>query len=201
MYRSLVALGIASLDGTPVASFDKRDANRLLFFSEENQKEPQSTQSIPSKFHLLRCSSCPAEERAKLGLNPKLVSSMRPIPHSRKQKPSLYFGSEDNSNRHEQSAANNRSKLGSAPVTVLPVKQSPIRLAPKVVHRKPLSQPAVPINPLPMKKHGCTRLPIQTCPEVCIIHPAVQLSPDLIQNLPLFCMQALIWFSFTLFKF
>jgi hypothetical protein len=147
-----------------VAAFDKRDASHLLFFSKENQKEPQSTRSIPSKFHLLRSSSSPAEERAKSGLNPKLVNSMRPIPHSRKLNPSFYFGS-GKSSRHERSAVNNGNKVGLA-ITVPAVKQSPVRLAPKVVHRKPLSRPAVPINPLPMKKHGCARLPVRICPEV-----------------------------------
>ncbi|XP_078156653.1 AT-rich interactive domain-containing protein 4-like [Carex rostrata] len=166
-YRGLVALGIASLDGTPVASFDKRDANRLLFFSRENQKDSQSTQSIPS---IWRCSSCPTKERAKRGLNPKLVSSMRPIPHSRKHKRSLYFGTEESSSsssscRHEGSAVSKGNKLGLAPVAVPVVKKSPVRLAPKIVQRKPLSQPVVPMNPLPMKRHGCTRPPIRICPE------------------------------------
>lgn len=31
-YRSLVVLGVASIQGLPVASFEKDDAQRLLFF-------------------------------------------------------------------------------------------------------------------------------------------------------------------------
>ncbi|KAJ4801791.1 AT-rich interactive domain-containing protein 4 [Rhynchospora pubera] len=161
-YRSLVALGIASLDGTPVASFDRRDANRLLFFCRDNKKE---LQNIPLNFHPLRCPSCPTEERAKRSVNPRPVSSMRPVPHSRKHKLGLYFDSEKSSNRQEQSAVNSGNKPGSVPVTIPAVKQYLVRSAPKVVHRKPLSQPVVPINPLPMKKHGCTRFPIRICSE------------------------------------
>lgn len=38
-YHSLVALGIASIQGIPVASFEKEDAERLLFFCSSQGKE------------------------------------------------------------------------------------------------------------------------------------------------------------------
>ncbi|MCH97015.1 AT-rich interactive domain-containing protein 4-like, partial [Trifolium medium] len=38
-YRSLVALGIASIQGLPVASFEKDDAERLLFFYQSSEKD------------------------------------------------------------------------------------------------------------------------------------------------------------------
>ena len=38
-YRSLVALGIASIQGLPVASFEKDDAERLLFFCSRHGKD------------------------------------------------------------------------------------------------------------------------------------------------------------------
>ena len=38
-YRSLVMLGIASIQALPVASFSKDDAERLLFFCTRQEKE------------------------------------------------------------------------------------------------------------------------------------------------------------------
>ncbi|KAK8584729.1 hypothetical protein V6N13_138679 [Hibiscus sabdariffa] len=45
-YRSLVMLGIASVQGLPVASFEKDDAERLLFFSATEGKGPLCDSSI-----------------------------------------------------------------------------------------------------------------------------------------------------------
>ncbi|XP_057505146.1 AT-rich interactive domain-containing protein 4-like [Actinidia eriantha] len=44
-YRSLVALGIASIQGLAVASFEKDDAERLLFFCTRQQKDPSQNNS------------------------------------------------------------------------------------------------------------------------------------------------------------
>lgn len=41
-YHSLVALGIASIQGLPVASFEKDDADRLLFFCSSRGKDNKS---------------------------------------------------------------------------------------------------------------------------------------------------------------
>ncbi|XP_068335853.1 AT-rich interactive domain-containing protein 4-like [Pyrus communis] len=47
-YHSLVALGIASIQGLPVASFEKDDADRLLFFSSSPGKDGKSNDLILS---------------------------------------------------------------------------------------------------------------------------------------------------------
>ena len=47
-YRSLVALGIASIQGLAVASFEKDDADRLLFFCTRQGKIIQSNNFTPS---------------------------------------------------------------------------------------------------------------------------------------------------------
>jgi len=52
-YRSLVALGIACVNGTPVSSFDMKDADRLLFFC-SNQCKDEAIQNAPCA-HLSRC--------------------------------------------------------------------------------------------------------------------------------------------------
>ncbi|XP_057459848.1 AT-rich interactive domain-containing protein 4-like [Actinidia eriantha] len=44
-YRSLVALGIASIQGLAVASFEKEDAERLLFFCTRQQKDTSQNNS------------------------------------------------------------------------------------------------------------------------------------------------------------
>lgn len=45
-FRSLVALGIASIQGLPVASFEKDDAERLLFFCSSQGRDIFSTELI-----------------------------------------------------------------------------------------------------------------------------------------------------------
>ncbi|KAL6996195.1 AT-rich interactive domain-containing protein 4 [Sarracenia purpurea var. burkii] len=47
-YRSLVALGIASIQGLAVASFEKDDAERLLFFCTKQGKDPNLNNSYLS---------------------------------------------------------------------------------------------------------------------------------------------------------
>ncbi|KAK0571727.1 hypothetical protein LWI29_020627 [Acer saccharum] len=45
-YRSLVMLGIASIQGLSVASFEKDDAERLLFFCTRQGNEPHPENSV-----------------------------------------------------------------------------------------------------------------------------------------------------------
>ncbi|MED6187535.1 AT-rich interactive domain-containing protein 4 [Stylosanthes scabra] len=45
-YRSLVALGVASIQGLPVASFEKDDAERLLFFYQSYEKDSYTNSMI-----------------------------------------------------------------------------------------------------------------------------------------------------------
>lgn len=47
-YRSLVALGIGGVQGLPVASFEKEDAERLLFFCSGDENDKHSEQLLVS---------------------------------------------------------------------------------------------------------------------------------------------------------
>ncbi|KAG0467709.1 hypothetical protein HPP92_018701 [Vanilla planifolia] len=200
-YRSLVALGIASVQGTPVASFEKEDADRLLFFCTRQIKE-SSTQDVYINRMPRWCSSFVSERsrpgpvskpfgscnlagangimHAKIDRNDndkrsknnvpashsrkKLkVAAMRPIPHLRQHKmlpfsgvpeASAYEGNQMKPNLAIVPATKNNNSLPAASST----------------HRKSLSnsfhsEQMIPLNPLPMKKHGCNRSPIQVCPE------------------------------------
>uniref|UniRef100_A0A0E0AW48 Uncharacterized protein n=1 Tax=Oryza glumipatula TaxID=40148 RepID=A0A0E0AW48_9ORYZ len=62
-YKSLVPLGIASVNGTPVSSFDKEDVDRLLFFC-TNQDEDGAIGS-GLYHHLPRWSASLAKDRVK----------------------------------------------------------------------------------------------------------------------------------------
>lgn len=188
-YRSLIALGIASIQGSPVASFEKEDAERFLFFC----KRPGSTgvQDIPicspkwfrppapSRKRLL-----PADQEMKQdpctffvgkGLNGieernpslirtkqiKKVAAMRPVPRVQQHKMLPFSG---------------LNELGSADGNItkpnMPIVPSSKHIPPApVTHRKsktPSSfhaQQIISLNPLPLKKHGCARPPIQACSE------------------------------------
>uniref|UniRef100_A0A0D3H0Y5 Uncharacterized protein n=1 Tax=Oryza barthii TaxID=65489 RepID=A0A0D3H0Y5_9ORYZ len=62
-YKSLVPLGIASVNGTPVSSFDKEDVDRLLFFC-TNQDEDEAIGN-GLYHHLPRWSASLAKDRVK----------------------------------------------------------------------------------------------------------------------------------------
>jgi len=118
-YRSLVALGIACVNGTPVSSFDRKDADRLLFFC-SNQCKDQAIQNAPCA-HLSRWSASLTNDRITGSLKSKQISfdanrvrevnkhltevsslsslkprlkpaTMRPLPHSPKQQMHLFMG-------------------------------------------------------------------------------------------------------------
>jgi len=108
-YRSLVALGIAWVNGTPVSSFDRQDADRLLFFCSNQCKDKAiqnvsyaylsswsasltkdratGTGSIESKQMSFGAKGVGGDNKMSLSsLKPRLKpATMRPIPHSRKQ--------------------------------------------------------------------------------------------------------------------
>ncbi|EEC84628.1 hypothetical protein OsI_31490 [Oryza sativa Indica Group] len=196
-YRSLVALGIGCINGTPVASFDRRDADRLLFFC-TNQHKDLAIENGPY-FHLPRWSASLTKERVKVGLEskPKLLgangipedkkrliegpsssskaklkpATMRPIPHSRKQQMHPFMGFLE-ATVHETSQV--KPNLPAAP----PVKHNSVPAAP-TTHRKSTSGPShaqsiIQLNPLPLKKHGCDRLPIQMCSEEDFLKDVMQ---------------------------
>ncbi|KAL5201405.1 hypothetical protein ABZP36_035759 [Zizania latifolia] len=187
-YRSLVALGIGCINGTPVASFDRRDADRLLFFCTSQHKGLVSENG--PYFHLPRWSASLTKDRMKAGLESKTnllgvngipedkkclmegsssslkaklkPATMRPIPHSRKQQMHPFMGFPE-ATAHETSHV--KPNLPAAP----PAKHNSVPAAP-ASHRKSTLGPShaqsiIQLNPLPLKKHGCDRLPIQMCSE------------------------------------
>lgn len=188
-YRSLVMLGIASIQGLSVASFEKDDAERLLFFCTKQGKESHPNNSvltrppswlIPPAPRRKRPGSC---QESKLltptgleGVNggnvkQKLhVAAMRPIPHTHRHK-MLPFSGFSEAERHDGDQVK--------PILpVAPAKHGVVGPSP-VTHRKSLSssyqaQQIISLNPLPLKKHGCGRSPIQVCSEVdAIFHPQI----------------------------
>ena len=187
----MVALGIGCINGTPVASFERRDADRLLFFCTSQCKD-LANENGPY-FHLPRWSASLTKDRTKVGSESKQnllgangvledkkhmmegpsswsavkaklkPATMRPIPHSRKQQMHPFMGFPETS-LHETSIV--KPSLPAAPT----VKHNSVSSA-TTTHRKSTSGPShtpsvIQLNPLPMKKHGCDRLPIQVCSEV-----------------------------------
>jgi len=204
-YRSLVALGIASIQGLPIASFEKNDAERLLFFYQSCEKD-----SGTSKDNIIfssppgwlkppppRRKRCEPSQGASLGLHDGVfaghgavckvneeekdrkmangistpltparqrlkVSAMRPIPHIRRHRMTPFCGpSEADGFDGGQVEAN-------LPL-IAPAKRSTGSAS--ATHRKSFSSAAqskqvISLNPLPLKKHGCGRGPVQTCSEV-----------------------------------
>lgn len=182
-YRSLVMLGVASIQGLPVASFNKDDAERLLFFCTRQGKEncpndpvfsghpswlmppaPSRKRSEPcSRAKSINASSAEVEDirrdRQKLNL-----AAMRPIPHSNRHK-ILPFSGLSEGERHD-------GEHGKSNQLLAPIKHNVGTHS--VPHRKSVSNSfqahqIISLNPLPMKKHGCDRAPIRVCSEVCIL--------------------------------
>ena len=180
-YRSLVMLGIASVEGLSVASFENDDAERLLFFCTKQGKviHPSNSVLAVSPSWLMppppsRKRSEPCQETKPLtfsslkrkngdkrnGRQKMNIAAMRPIPHSHRQKMVPFSGiSEPERLDGDQGKKN---------FPVAPAKHS--MPGPTVVtHRKSSSfqaQQIISLNPLPLKKHGCGRSPIQVCLEV-----------------------------------
>ncbi|KAL1089390.1 hypothetical protein V6Z11_D07G018300 [Gossypium hirsutum] len=98
---------------------------------------------------------------------PKInVAAMRPIPHTHRHK-MLPFSGFSEAERYD-------GDQGKVNLPVAPVKQP----AP-VTHRKALSssfqaQQIISLNPLPLKKHGCGRAPIQVCSEEEFLRDVMQ---------------------------
>lgn len=138
--RSLVTLGIASLHGIAVASFEKEDAQRLLFFFARNGKELSKEDGL-SISSLITSSKLSAKPEIVIDGNRKdfstlysnvnkkqkqmtkgahmqglKVAAMRPIPRSQRQK-NIYFlaaytGKQPNLD--EQTAASRKCKKSSS---------------------------------------------------------------------------------------
>ncbi|TYH61004.1 hypothetical protein ES332_D07G019700v1 [Gossypium tomentosum] len=183
-YRSLVMLGIASIQGLSVASFEKDDAERLLFFCKKLSKDPLLGSSLiartpswlvppapsrkrPEPYKDTKSLNCIIMEGVKGLTRPKInVAAMRPIPHTHRHK-MLPFSGFSEAERYD-------GDQGKVNLPVAPVKQT----AP-VTHRKALSssfqaQQIISLNPLPLKKHGCGRAPIQVCSEEEFLRDVMQ---------------------------
>lgn len=180
-YRSLVMLGVASIQGLAVASFTKDDTQRLLFFCTKQEKDngpedlvysghpswlmppaPSRKRSEPcSRMKSTNASSLKVED---IGNNRQKLNSaaMRPIPQSHRQK-ILPFSGLPEGERHD-------GDHGKSSQLLVPIKHN--ALAPNsVTNRKNVSNSfqahqIISLNPLPMKKHGCDRAPIRACSEV-----------------------------------
>ncbi|OIW04542.1 hypothetical protein TanjilG_13924 [Lupinus angustifolius] len=202
-YRSLVVLGIASIQGLPVASFEKDDAERLLFFYQSCEKDSYTNNIVfsnppcwlkPPPPTRKRCEPSqgdipgpddgffagegavrkvdeeekdrkmvngtstpltPARQRLK-------VSAMRPIPHVHRHRLTSFYGPfETNGFDGAQVEANlplvaptKRTSIGSTSATQR-----------KSFAASAQSKQVISLNPLPLKKHGCGRGPVQTCSE------------------------------------
>ncbi|GMI81350.1 AT-RICH INTERACTING DOMAIN5 [Hibiscus trionum] len=183
-YRSLVLLGIASVQGLSVASFEKDDAARLLFFSARQGNDPLCDSSIITRSPIWLVPPAPCRKRSgpirdtkplnctiMEGVNgnarPKRnVAAMRPIPHIHRHKMVPFSGFSE-AERYD-------GDQGKVNLPVVPVKQP----AP-ITHRKASSnsyqaQQIISLNPLPLKKHGCDRPPIQVCSEEEFLRDVMQ---------------------------
>ncbi|KAL2934137.1 AT-rich interactive domain-containing protein 4 [Bienertia sinuspersici] len=201
-YRSLVALGIASIQGLAVSSFQRDDAERLLFFCTRLEKDrkphidftappswlrpppPSRNFSVasqgqsPFSHNCLLYDNQVATTRAEnedketrffngayspiVPIRHKLkVAAMRPIPHTnlRKMMPFSGLMQADNYDTGQVkpilpvAPSTKHSVLGSHP--------APNRRPSNAYQAKQI----ISLNPIPLKKHGCGRPPIYSCPE------------------------------------
>ncbi|GAB2222187.1 hypothetical protein Drorol1_Dr00013391 [Drosera rotundifolia] len=211
-YRSFVALGIASIHGTAVASFEKDDADRLMFLCtrHENDFELQNpcVTPVPSwlrppapsrkrSFPGQASSTCsgsnqnPENQAAPrtiyAGAKPSRipngsstslvpmrqnfkVAAMRPIRHChlRKILPFTGTGQADGLDGGYQTKAN----LPPAPSTWHTLSNpAPYRKSSSTSYQ---AKQIISLNPIPLKKHGCGRAPIQLCPEEEFLRDVMQ---------------------------
>lgn len=189
-YRSLVMLGIASIQALPVASFSKDDAERLLFFCTRQEKENCPKDHVfsgipswlkpppPSRKRSEPCSSSKSINASGRGVEAIgshrqkfIVASMRPIPHSNRHK-ILPFSGLSEGTRYD-------GDHGKSNLPLAPIKHN-VSGPTSVTNRKSVSNSfqahqIISLNPLPMKKHGCDRAPIRACSEVIYTFSIVDL--------------------------
>ncbi|XP_042398717.1 AT-rich interactive domain-containing protein 4-like isoform X1 [Zingiber officinale] len=206
-HRSLVTLGIASIQGVAVASFEKEDADRLLFFWRQQRKEchifecflplpalsssARKQRSRPSETEQDGSDACnrivetdgsvflkhDGDALKQVGSCEGIpstykrfkIATMKPIPHSHQHQMLPFSGVDKDMNDGSQAKVNLQN--------VLSIKHNTIRTP--LVHRKSVSnsfrkQQNIPLNPLPLKKHGCNRSPIQDCSEEEFLEDVMQ---------------------------
>ncbi|PIA50511.1 hypothetical protein AQUCO_01300919v1 [Aquilegia coerulea] len=214
-YRSFVTLGIACIQGSSVTSFEKDDAERLLFFCNRLGKDIYPENDItsnhpswlklpaPSRKRSERCqdtkpiicrdgvsengsgyrnidriddegvrsidgsnlTSSPVRRKLK-------VAVMRPIPHTRQHKmlpfirkaeEEWYDGGQANTNSISAPSAKHHHSKGTTPASHRKLSATSFQ-----------AQQIISLNPLPLKKHGCERSPIQVCSEEEFLRDVMQ---------------------------
>nr|KYP39337.1 hypothetical protein KK1_039364 [Cajanus cajan] len=188
-YRSLVMLGIASIQGLPVASFNKDDSERLLFFCTRQEKENCSSDPAsfgipswlmpppPSRKRSEPCSSTRSIKASARGIEDigchrqKLnLAAMRPIPQSHRHKILPFSGLSEGA-RYDGDHGKSNQPLA-------PIKHN-VSGHTSATNRKSVSNSfqahqIISLNPLPMKKHGCDRAPIRVCSEEEFLRDVMQ---------------------------
>lgn len=169
-HHTLVALGIASIQGISVAAFEKQDSDRLLYFCRQNKTKGQDENTFLStpptwSAPLVRKRSQPGlDSEAGPPYKRLKFSSLRPIPHSRKQRMVPFVGV------RETEMLNDLALTHTEVANLGPVNHEPVHINP-VRPRKPAStslhaRDITSLNSMPVKKHQCERSPIRACSEV-----------------------------------
>lgn len=201
-YRSLVALGIASIQGLAVASFQKDDAERLLFFCGRQQNDgrlpngdliappswlrppPPSRKDSEAGHGSSPCShynfqfgiqahggGADQEDKEFKFLNGAYTSPvirprsklapMRPIPHTNLRKMMPFSGIAQADNHDAGQVKTSLPAVPSVKHSVMASNPAPYRRTSNTSQAKQI----ISLNPIPLKKHGCGRAPIQLCSE------------------------------------
>ncbi|KAJ3673176.1 hypothetical protein LUZ60_006550 [Juncus effusus] len=180
-HRTLVALGIASIQGISVSSFEKQDSERLHFFCKNTQSKTQNPKnallSPPPLYSapLIKKRTRPITNPS-LSSNKKLkIGTLKPVLHLRKFKMVPFVKTEERVQNdllavQSQPKVNNNSQLTAGPREPgAGVKREAVHVNP-VRPRKPVSsslhaREIISLNSMPVKKHQCERNPIRACSE------------------------------------
>ncbi|KAK4793547.1 hypothetical protein SAY86_023982 [Trapa natans] len=194
-HHGLVALGVASIQGLAVASFNKDDAEHLLFFCSANNQDRTSTSNFefstwnpPIWFRLpVPCRKRPEHSPSSPYHNDEdpFKCNNREGSHSQKSKVRVWGQQRLNAaalrpiphirprktklfprNSHRDGFDEGQGRDGPA---APPVRQRVIRPASLAYRRSSTksfqSKQIISLNPLPLKKHECDRSSIQFCSE------------------------------------
>ncbi|CAH9088676.1 unnamed protein product [Cuscuta europaea] len=186
-FHSFAALGIASIQGLGVASFEKEDAERLLFFCKTQGKtsggDPNNAKKIdttpawlkppPPSRKVLNSDGLSGQHQVCIKRSLKLdrkkpkAEALKPIPNSRRQKV-LHFSRFLEAEGHH---GNFRGILTSKPASHFgAAAATPL----KAVSSFQKAKKMISLNPLPLKKHGCGRSPIHVCSEEEFLQDVMQ---------------------------